>query len=166
MTNDAEFISKTFKKAFTLFGNCHSIYDSSKALSQTDINDLGIQNTQFYIAVTVVLLLLDSHITKFLEYYRDSFPHASILPKMHLLEDHLVPFLKEYGVGLGFLGEQGAESIHARFNQIQRNFSSMPNSAQRLECVMKEHFQQICPQNLSKQPQPKHYVTKRMRNSL
>ena len=111
-------------------------------------------------------LLIERYIAKFLEFYRDSFPHASVLPKMHLLEDHLVPFLKEYGVGLGFLGEQGAESIHARFNEIKKNFSNMPNSVQRFECVLKEHFRQICPQNLSKQPEPKHYVTKRMRNSL
>ena len=41
LTNDAEFISKTFTKAFSLFSNCHSIYDSSKALSETDINELG-----------------------------------------------------------------------------------------------------------------------------
>lgn len=54
-------------------------------------------------------------IKKFLGYYRDSFPHATVLPKMHLLEDHLIPFLEEFGVGLGFLGEQGAEGIHARF---------------------------------------------------
>lgn len=80
---------------------------------------------------------------------------------MHLLEDHLVPFLKDVGVGLGFLGEQGAESIHARFNSIKRNFSNMPNSVQRLESIMKEHYRQICPQNLAQLPEPKHYKTKK-----
>ena len=85
---------------------------------------------------------------------------------MHLLEDHMVPFLKEYKVGLGFLGEQGAESIHARFNALNRTYNSMRNPAQRLECTMKEHYRQICPQNLAKKPEPKRYVTKRMRNSL
>lgn len=58
-------------------------------------------------------------------------------------------------VGLGFLGEQGAESIHARFNSIKRNYSSMPNSVQRLECVMVEHFRQICPHNIVRMPLPK-----------
>ena len=38
---DAEFVSKTFKKAFKLFEVCvHSIYDSSKTLSDMEINDL------------------------------------------------------------------------------------------------------------------------------
>lgn len=93
-------------------------------------------------------------------YYRDSFPHATVLPKMHMMEDHLVPFLRKWKVGLGFLGEQGAESIHARFNSIKRNYSNMPNSAQRLKSVVTEHLRQICPQNIDKVPQPKHYRKK------
>ena len=52
----------------------------------------------------------------------------------------MVPFLKKWRVGLGFLGEQGAESIHARFNAIKRSYINMPNSVQRLECIMTEHF--------------------------
>ena len=34
-------------------------------------------------------------------------------PKMHMLEDHVVPFLREWHVGFGFHREQGAESLHA-----------------------------------------------------
>ena len=59
-------------------------------------------------------LLIETKIAKFLEYYRDSFPQATVLPKMHMLEDHVVLFLKQWKIGLGFLGEQGAESIHSR----------------------------------------------------
>ena len=55
-------------------------------------------------------------IDAFLAFYRDAFPQATVLPKMHMLEDHVIPFLKKWKVGLGFLGEQGAESVHARFN--------------------------------------------------
>ena len=29
-------------------------------------------------------------------------------PKLHILEDHVVPFLEKWGVGLGFWGEHGA----------------------------------------------------------
>ena len=43
-----------------------------------------------------------------------AFPDSSISPKMHLLEDHIIPWAKEWHVGFGLLGEQGAESIHAR----------------------------------------------------
>ncbi len=29
----------------------------------------------------------------FMSYYRESFPHATVTPKLHMLEDHVVPFL-------------------------------------------------------------------------
>ena len=44
-----------------------------------------------------------------MDYYRDTFPSASVLPKMHILESHVVPFIRKWGVGLGLLAEQGAE---------------------------------------------------------
>ena len=65
-------------------------------------------------------LLIETKIDKFLEYYRDSFPQATVLPKMHMLES----FLKQWKIGLGFLGEQGAESIHSRWNIIKKNYTS------------------------------------------
>ena len=71
--------------------------------------------------------------------YRDSFPYATVTPKLHMLEDHVVPFLKKWKVGFGFLGEQGAESIHARFNSLRRNFANMPNPVQRLKSILNEH---------------------------
>ncbi len=72
-----------------------------------------------------------------------------------MMEDHIVPFLREWKIGLGFLGEQGAESIHARFNTIRCNFMNMPNKVERLECIMKEHFNQVCPDNIVRLPQTK-----------
>lgn len=77
-----------------------------------------------------------------------------------MLEDHMVPFLKRVKVGLGFLGEQGAESIHARFNSIRKNYDKMPNRVNRLEAMMKEHLTQCVPQNIEQVPtivrRPKH----------
>lgn len=37
----AEFVSKTFSKAFTLFAACHKVYDSSKHLDESDLCALG-----------------------------------------------------------------------------------------------------------------------------
>ena len=42
-------------------------------------------------------------------YYRLTFPQATVLPKMHILEDHVVPWIRRWRVGFGFMGEQGAE---------------------------------------------------------
>jgi hypothetical protein len=65
-----------------------------------------------------------------MENFRASFPDSSITPKMHLLEDHVIPWAKQWHVGFGLLGEQGAESIHAHFNTLQRTYHSMPDKVQ------------------------------------
>ena len=54
-----------------------------------------------------------------MHYHRDVFPEASITPKLHILEDHMVNFLRKCRVGCGLLGEQGAESIHKVYNQLK-----------------------------------------------
>ncbi len=41
VVHQAEYISQTFIEVFTLFGKCHSVYDSSKKLSTTEITNLG-----------------------------------------------------------------------------------------------------------------------------
>lgn len=105
-------------------------------------------------------------IDKFLKFYRDSFPHASITPKLHMLEDHVIPFLRKWRVGLGFLGEHGAESIHARFNSLRRAFIKIPDPVKRLHAIMKEHLLQVCPENLDKMPAKVPRAFKRPRNSI
>lgn len=80
-----------------------------------------------------------------MSFYRETFPEATVLPKMHLLEAHVVPWLKQHGVGLGLMGEQGAESIHAQINSIKKAYTNMPDKVSRLECILREHHRQVCP---------------------
>ena len=49
-----------------------------------------------------------------------------------MMEDHVVDFLKLWKIGLGVLAEQGAESIHPIFNQLERTYSSMTNKVDKL----------------------------------
>jgi hypothetical protein len=60
-----------------------------------------------------------------MSFYRTSFPHASVTPKMHMLEGHMVLWMRQWTAGFGTMGEQGAESIHANFNGIERSFANM-----------------------------------------
>lgn len=78
-------------------------------------------------------------------FYRAKFPQASVLPKMHLLEMHVVPWLRRWGVGLGLMGEQGAESIHAAINSITPAFLNISDRVKRLQCILAEHHRQVCP---------------------
>ena len=57
-----------------------------------------------------------------MKFYRETFPWASVLPKMHMLEEHVVSWLRMWHIGFGMMGEQGAESIHAHFNQLKPMF--------------------------------------------
>ena len=51
-------------------------------------------------------------IQHFLTVYREELPAESVFPKLHYLEDHIVPFVRQWKVGPGILGEHGGESIH------------------------------------------------------
>ena len=84
--------------------------------------------------------------------YRDSFPSSTVTPKLHMLENHVVPFLRRWKVRFGFLGEQGAESIHARFNHIGLSYVNMPNPVERLKAILMAHLTQVSPQNIAKTP--------------
>lgn len=157
---NAEFVRTTFTKVFGLFSKCHSLYDSSKELTDANLSDLGMERNMFtyYYAYNIsptFPYISEKHIDEFLAFYRDTFPHATVTPKLHMLEDHVVPFLKQWKVGFGFLGEQGAESIHARFTAIRRNFTNMPNRVVRLQAILNEHLTQVCPENIVKYPIPK-----------
>ncbi|KAL5460235.1 hypothetical protein EMCRGX_G033664 [Ephydatia muelleri] len=99
--------AEKFTTVFSLLGRCHSIYD------QLFIDELKVTE-------------LEHAISEFMESFRASFPSSSISLKMHLLEDHTVPWAKRTGTGFGLLGEQGAESIHARFNTLSENLSMYP----------------------------------------
>ena len=63
-------------------------------------------------------------IKDFMRFYRESF-ESSIIAKMHFLEDHAVPWIQQWKVGLSFHGEQAAESIHAEFNKDMRPYASI-----------------------------------------
>ena len=53
------------------------------------------------------------------------------------------------------LSEQGAESIHAQFNQLEKTYSNMTNKVEKMKCIVKEHLRQVCPDNIVKQPPAK-----------
>ena len=65
---------------------------------------------------------------------------------MHMLEDHTLEWVRARNVGFGLLGEQDAESIHARFNSLGRTYASVPNGVERLRNTMREHLISITPE--------------------
>ena len=95
-----------------------------------------------------------------MEFYRKTFPSATVTPKLHMLEKHVVPWLQQWEVGSGLMGEQGAESIHHWFNSQKATFHAMYDDVDRIKATMKEHFVHIAPTNVALQPP----VAKRRKN--
>lgn len=52
------------------------------------------------------------------------FPNATVLLKMHMLECYMVPWLKKWKIGCGYMGEQGAESLLGSFNNTERAYNN------------------------------------------
>ena len=80
-----------------------------------------------------------------------------------MMENHLIPQVQKWKFAMGFLGEQGAESIRASFNSIKRLYVSIPNKVDRLLRVTQEHLLRIDPENRYLAPQlPKQvYIEKK-----
>ncbi len=85
-------------------------------------------------------------------FYRAKFPNATVLPKMHILEDHTVPWLKRWHLGAGIMGEQGAESIHAHMMRLERTYQGVINDVDRLKYIVKEHMLEAAPSLTSLRP--------------
>ena len=87
-----------------------------------------------------------------MNFYRKHFPQATVLPKMHILEALVPDWILKWGVGLGLMGEQGAESIHTSLNQIERSYMNMPDKVDRLLQVIKEHHLRVDPEHRQMAP--------------
>ena len=74
---------------------------------------------------------------------------------MHMIVDHAVQWARSTHVGFGILGEQGAESIHAKFNNLARAHSAIKGKVHQLKCIVAEHLVSIAPHNVAAIPPPK-----------
>ena len=59
-----------------------------------------------------VYVLIEKRIENFVSISQQKFLGTSITPKLHMIDNHMVDFLRKWRVGCELLGEQGAESIH------------------------------------------------------
>ncbi len=125
----------------TLYADCRAIFSSSDRVDAEK------------------LVVLEERVKTFMSAARSDVVKRSrgrITPKLHLLESHVVPSVKRFGIGLGMLGEQGGESIHAEFNLLARTFDNVVRELDRLKMVVKQHCLTTLPQHLTKVPAIQH----------
>jgi hypothetical protein len=106
--------------------------------------------------------LSENVIDRFVEKYRTLFPSATFIPKLHMMEDHIIPWIKSWKIGCGIMVEQGAESLHAAFNTSERAYNNMTDRVERMKVLLKNHLLQIQPANTSLEPP---LLKKRKRNT-
>ena len=92
-------------------------------------------------------------------FYWHEFSNATVTPKLHMLEDHMVPWMQRWKVWFGLLDEQGAESIHAKFNTLKFMYCTILDRPKQLKQLMVEHYLHICPDNIALRPLLKKKLT-------
>ena len=84
-------------------------------------------------------LVAEEDIKHFLQFIRKKFPDMMITPKLHMLEEHVCPFLRQWHMSLRFYGEQGIERIHSKFNTQSQHFDLMKKKDTRLRQILVNH---------------------------
>lgn len=138
-------VVELFTTSLKLFSVCHNTYNK-KLVTDKDISNLGMYHVLKSQNANSTTFHSESSIPQFMEHYRRSFPHATVLPKMHLLEDHVLPWLKRWRVGSGLMGEQGAEQIHSHIHHLEQVYRGIRDPLQRLKYIMHEHMLQTAPE--------------------
>ena len=102
----AQEVANKHGRALLLFFKCHQKFNSQERFTPDQLLSLRKYNVlQLKVCTLMHLQYPESDINDFLSHYRTSFPSASVMPKLHMMEDHIVDFLSHWGVGIGMLGE-------------------------------------------------------------
>jgi hypothetical protein len=80
-----------------------------------------------------------------MKHYRDNFPKETVTPKQHMLEEHVIPSLAKWGVGLALFGEQGVEQSHSMINALKGRARGIRNPRDRIRILMEQHFLSVAP---------------------
>ena len=97
---------------------------------------------------------IQSAVNEYLAFYRKYFDH-SVIPKQHILEDHLVECIEKFKMGFGFLSEQGHESIHHVIKELHNHFEATKPDHKRLLQTVEAHVLAGCPELRGKIPEIK-----------
>ncbi|XP_065671948.1 zinc finger MYM-type protein 5-like [Hydra vulgaris] len=67
----------------------------------------------------IELTQLETYVDDLMQFYHAKWPQGSVPPKLHMMEDHAIPFLQKWGAGFGFYGEQGETNISRPSSDLQ-----------------------------------------------
>ena len=67
----------------------------------------------------------------------------------------MIPWMKRWTIGAGFMGEQGAESIHAHLMRLEQIHQGIPNAVDRLKYILKQQSLETALSLEALRPSPK-----------
>ena len=138
MKDASHVIADRYSTLFMQFAACRRQYSSCSGVTAQQITRLASDIATFMASVR-----------------KEIVGRGAITPKLHLLEDHVVPQMTHFRAGLGLFGEQGGELIHAKFNTLYRVHGNIPNAVDRLRTVSKQYLLSTLPIVQGSIPQPR-----------
>ena len=132
----AQHVCRRYSKLNKYFGKLHERVSHTQPVSNEEIQEADS--------------CIKKYVSKFRQYNPDHFT-----PKPHMLEHHIIPWMKRYGFGMALFGEQGGESCHRQLKFYMNRMMFIPNNVKRLTAVMREHIVSTHPQTNLHIPRPK-----------
>lgn len=78
---------------------------------------------------------IEDDVALFCDLYRLTFQRRAT-PKLHVLEAHLVEFMREWRA-LGLFGEDATESVHAKMHRLVQRATGVRNQIDRMRRIVK-----------------------------
>ncbi|XP_071490789.1 uncharacterized protein [Diadema antillarum] len=130
--DESKAVAVKYNAILKLYGRCHSAMNAGYFLPDHEIDEL------------------EDNIKGFFTCFRTDFHGESTTPKLHIMEMHVVPWLRRWHAGLGVMGEQGGESVHVQLNTIMRDLRGFTNDLTILEHAVKAQWIQSSPHMYAK----------------
>lgn len=132
--SEAISIKTKFTSLFTMFSKIHKLVSHRRTIDEQE------------------LVVIQKRIDEYLAYFRGLFQKTRITIKQHLLEDHIVTWIRQWGFGMALHGEQGGESIHAQVNEMTANARGIVCPLKRTLSVLQDHLTLVSPTIPAKRP--------------
>ena len=81
-------------------------------------------------------------IENYLELVRE---HDKVTPKSHLLEHHVIPWIRSYKFGMALHGEQGVEQLHSSVAKIEARCKGIRNECDKHKNILEAMIVQTSP---------------------
>ena len=110
-------IKATFTQLNKIYKSLHDSISHSQPIAREETSEIQVK------------------IDEYLAYFRAHFANT-IIPKQHILEHHCLPFILQFGIGLGLHGEQGTEASHQFIAKLDKRMCGIRNESQRIKQIM------------------------------